>query len=80
MATEAIPRTGGNKENDDDCYQRHTQGDTFYPDSPDKKLVIDMPEEQDVEVEKEKPNLNPNGNENMFLGLRGEDFLTSLRP
>ena len=78
MATEAIPRTGGNKENDDDCYQRHTQSDTFYPDSPDKKLVIDMPEEQDVEVEKEKPNLNPNGNENMFFGAEGGGFLDIL--
>ena len=78
MATEAIPRTGGNEENDDDCYQRHTQGDIFYPDSPDKKLVIDMPEEQDVEVEKEKPNLNPNGNDNMFFGAEGGGFLDIL--
>ena len=48
-----------------------------YPDTPNKKLVIDM-SGSDVDIKKESLNANPEGNLAMFFGSEGGGFLDIL--
>ena len=68
---------GIEEEDDNDRKRRRILSNDEYPDTPDKKLVIDM-SVPEMDVKKENVNNNPEGNQTMFFGSEGGGFLDIL--
>ena len=68
---------GIDDEDDNDRNRKETKHIDIYPDTPDKKLVIDM-SGSEMDIKKENVNNNPEGNATLFFGSEGGGFLDIL--